>query len=282
MATMTLTVPDFVRLRSGWRGFPFGGRQFRFAGRQAPTLAQRGFTLIELAIVMFIVALLLGGLMLPLSGQQDVRAYGETQKVLADARDALLGFAMANDRLPCPASSASNGLESPVGGGACTNPYDGFFPAATLGLTPVDSSGYLLDGWGGETTHRVRYALSTANSNAFSTTSGMKTTGITVLAPDLKICNTGVGMSNPGTATAACAANASLATDAVVVVYSLGKNAGTGGSGTEENHNPNPQSTQTADPAYVNAQQSSSFDDQVIWLSRSTLFNRLVAAGRLP
>ncbi|MCK9389693.1 MAG: prepilin-type N-terminal cleavage/methylation domain-containing protein [Sulfuritalea sp.] len=258
MATLTLAVPP------------------------APTSAQRGFTLIELAIVMFIVALLLGGLMLPLSGQQDVRNYGDTQKILAEARDALLGFAMANDRLPCPASSASNGLESPVGGGACTNPYDGFFPAATLGLAPIDTQGYLLDGWGGETTHRVRYAISTANSNAFSTTSGMKTTGITTLAPDLKICNTGVGMTNPGTVTAACAANASLATDAVAVVYSLGKNAGTGGAGTEENHNPNPQSTLAADPAFVNAPQGTAFDDQAIWLSRNTLFNRMVASGRLP
>jgi prepilin-type N-terminal cleavage/methylation domain-containing protein len=32
-----------------------------------------GFTLIELAIVMFIVTLLLGGMLLPLSAQQDVR-----------------------------------------------------------------------------------------------------------------------------------------------------------------------------------------------------------------
>jgi prepilin-type N-terminal cleavage/methylation domain-containing protein len=249
----------------------------------APTPGQRGFTLIELAIVMFIVTLLLGGMLLPLSAQQDIRNFADTQKRLADARDALLGFAMANDRLPCPASSTSNGLESLVSPGVCTNPYDGFFPAATLGMSPVDAQGYMVDGWGGETDNRLRYAISTANSSAFTTQSGMKNTGMTILAPDLQICNTGVGMTNPGIAlTATCAANTSLATDAVAVVYSLGKNAGTGGAGTEENHNPNPRSTLGADRAFVNATQGSAFDDQMLWLSKSTLFNRMVAAGRLP
>lgn len=254
----------------------------KFAVAPAPTLVQRGFTLIELAIVMFIVTLLLGGMLLPLAGQQDIRNFGDTQKTLAETRDALLGFAMANDRLPCPATAASNGVESPVGGGVCTNPYDGFFPAATVGLSPVDAQGYLLDGWGGEALRRVRYAVSTANTSAFTTQNGMKTTGITTLAPDLKICSTGVGMVSPETAAAACAANTALATDAVAVVYSLGKNAGTGGAGAEENHNPNPQSTLAADPAFVNAPQGTAFDDQMLWLSKSTLFNRLVAAGKLP
>lgn len=246
-----------------------------------PDGVQRGFTLVELAIVMFIVSLLLGGMLLPLSAQQDVRAYGDTQKILTEARDALLGFAMANDRLPCPASSTSNGQESPVGGGTCTHPHDGFFPAATVGLAPVDAQGYLIDGWGGDNANRIRYAISTANTNSFSTVSGMKNTGITALTPDLQICTTGVGMSNPGTATATCAANTSLATDAVAIVYSPGKNSGSG-SGTEENHNPNPISTLAADRAFVNAQQGSSFDDQLVWVSKNTLFNRLVAAGRLP
>ena len=44
-----------------------------------------GFTLIELAIVMFIVTLLLGGMLLPLAGQQDIRNHGDTQKIMADA-----------------------------------------------------------------------------------------------------------------------------------------------------------------------------------------------------
>ena len=73
-----------------------------------------------------------------------------------------------------------------------------------------------------------------------------------------------------------------LTTDAVAVIYSPGKNAGTGGTGADENHNPNPQSTIAADRAFVNAQQATTFDDQLLWLSKSALFNRMVAAGRLP
>ncbi len=73
------------------------------------TFRQRGFTLIELAIVLFVVALLLGGMLLPLAAQQDIRNYGDTQKILVEARDALLGFAVANDRLPCPAANAATG-----------------------------------------------------------------------------------------------------------------------------------------------------------------------------
>lgn len=253
---------------------------------QTPDSSQRGFTLIELAIVMFIVALLLGGMLLPLSAQQDVRSFAETQKNLALARDALLGFAMANDRLPCPATSASNGVESPAGGGVCTNAWggttNGYLPAVTLGLSPVDTSGYFLDGWGGETANRIRYAITTSDTSAFSTSLGMKNTGMTTLAPDLIVCSTSVGMSNPGTASAACAAGTSLATDAVAVIYSLGKNAGSGGAGTEETHNPNPLATITADPAFINTQQGTSSDDQMLWISKNTLFNRLVTAGRLP
>ncbi|MFA4969543.1 MAG: prepilin-type N-terminal cleavage/methylation domain-containing protein, partial [Sulfuritalea sp.] len=250
--------------------------------------SRRGFTLIELAIVMFIVTLLLGGMLLPLSAQQDIRNFGDTQKKLADARDALLGFAMANDRLPCPASDTSNGLESfcTSSSGVCTEtttvqshgrcayPYSGYFPAATLGLSPVDSQGYFLDGWGGETVNRVRYAISTANTSAFSTASGMKNIGLTTLAPDLQICTTGTNISGSAD-TAVCDTGKSLATDAVAVVYSLGKNAGTGGTSTDESHNLN------ADRAFVNATQGSAFDDQMLWLSKSTLFNRMVAAGRL-
>lgn len=245
--------------------------------------AQRGFTLIELAIVMFIVALLLGGMLLPLSAQQDVRSQGDTQKQLAEAREALLGFAIANGRLPCPASPTSNGAESPVNGGDCTHPHNGFLPAVTLGLSPTDANGYAVDAWSGNPINRIRYAVTTANTSAFTTANGMKTVTMTVLAPDLKVCNAGSGVVNPGNFTTAdCTAATSLASDAVAVIYSVGKNAGTGGTGADENHNPNQQSTIAPDRAFVSAQPGQNFDDQMIWLSKNILFNRMVAAGQLP
>lgn len=295
---------------------PARNRMQTTAASPVPAPVARGFTLIELAIVLFVVALLLGGMLLPLAGQQDIRNYGDTQKILAEARSALIGFAMANDRLPCPASDTSNGAESfclnasddctavttaVQSHGRCSHPYTGFLPAATLGFTPIDAQGYALDGWGGEALHRIRYAVSTnspsgnnnypphqtdfsstAEAYAFTYASGMKTISMTALRPDLKVCNSGTGMQNTGLRLADCATTAVLASDAVAVVYSLGKNAVTGGTGTDENHNPNPQSNLGADRAFVNAVQGAAFDDQVLWLSKSILFNRMVATGRLP
>ncbi|MDO9448990.1 MAG: prepilin-type N-terminal cleavage/methylation domain-containing protein [Rugosibacter sp.] len=249
--------------------------------QRVPTFHQHGFTLIEIAIVMFIVTLLLGGMLMPLSAQQDIRNQGNTQKQLTEAREALLGFAMANGRLPCPATAASNGVESPVDGvGGCANPHDGYLPAATLGLAPIDAQGFAVDGWGGNTINRIRYAVTTANASAFTTANGMKTITMTALSPDLKVCNAGNGVD---LATADCTATSSLAADAVAVIYSVGKNASTGGNGADETHNPNPNPTAVAaDRAFVSAQSSADFDDQVIWLSKNILFNRMVSAGQLP
>jgi prepilin-type N-terminal cleavage/methylation domain-containing protein len=241
-----------------------------------------GFTLIELAIVLFIVSLLLGGMLLPLSAQQDIRNWNDTQKQLVDAREALIGFAVANGRLPCPASATSSGVESLNPDGTCTNPYDGFLPAVTLGISPVDAQGYAIDSWGGNPINRIRYAVSTANNFALTTPNGMKTVTMTNLSPDLKICSAGAGVTNPGGATADCAAGTLLAGDAVAVIYSIGKNAGTGGASADETHNPNPNAATAADRAFVSAQPSNTFDDQIVWLSKNILFNRMVAAGQLP
>lgn len=247
-----------------------------------PVSSQRGFTLTELAVVLVIITLLIGGMLLPLSAQQDIQARSATQTRLTEVRDALLGYAIANDRLPCPAAPNATGVESPAGGGTCTNPYDGFVPAITLGLTPQDSSGYLLDGWGSEAANRIRYAVTTSNTDAFTTTNGMKTVTIATLAPDLRVCNSGSNVQNAGTATATCSAGNFLSDNAVAIIYSVGKNAATAGTGTDENHNPNPQSTVATDRAFVNTTTSQVFDDQMIWLSPGTLYNRVVAAGRLP
>jgi len=61
-----------------------------------------GFTLIEMAITLFIVALLLGGLLVPLGAQVEHRKVTETQKALDEIKEALLGYVIINGYFPCP------------------------------------------------------------------------------------------------------------------------------------------------------------------------------------
>jgi len=237
----------------------------------ASSLDHRGFTLIELAIVMFIVSLLIGGMLLPLSAQQDIRARGETDKTLNDIRDALIGFAVANGRLPCPATAASNGIGQPAAGGACTCVApDCFLPAATLGIAPINSVGQAVDGW----QFPIRYAVTSANTNAFTTTDGLKPIWGSTPAPDLKVCPSSGACPSPLTSTA------------VAVIWSTGKNSAEGGTSADEQENPNPQTgAGNLDPtanSFVSRITGSDFDDVVIWVSPNILYNRMIAAGRLP
>ena len=79
--------------------------------RAIPSSTQYGFSLIEMAVVMIILAMLLGGLVAPLTAQIDQRNMNETRQSLAEIKEALIGFAVTSGRLPCPAISAANGDE---------------------------------------------------------------------------------------------------------------------------------------------------------------------------
>jgi len=107
----------------------------------APTCV-RGFTLTEMAVALLIVALLIGGMLLPLSAQRDIHAQQETRRTLAEVRDALVGFAVVHGRLPRPAVSATDGSER----GPCANDADchGFIPWAALGVQKSDHWGKLI------------------------------------------------------------------------------------------------------------------------------------------
>jgi prepilin-type N-terminal cleavage/methylation domain-containing protein len=242
------------------------------------TNSENGFTLVELSIVLVIVALLVGGMLIPLSAQRDIQNTNETQRQLASINEALLGFAAANGRLPCPASPATSGTENPASGGACINTWDGFVPAVTLGITPTNAQGYVIDSWG----NPIRYAVTTANSNAFTTANGMSAAWVaaTVLAPDLRVCNTATGLTGSG-ALAECAASTQLSTTAVAVIFSRGENGGVAPSSVDESANGD------TDRLFVShtptpADGGNEFDDLVTWLSPNILYNRMITAGKLP
>ena len=141
-------------------------------GYSASRRTSRGFSLIELALVIVVIALLLGSLLVPLQTQVENRKYDQTQRILDQAREALIGYAVANGYFPCPADYAggSNGQEAAgfdhttgdcpaMKRGRSQRYIVGFLPAVTLSFTPTDSNGYAIDSWG-ITQNRIRYAVS--------------------------------------------------------------------------------------------------------------------------
>ena len=238
--------------------------------------SQQGFTLIEMAMVLMIVALLLGGLLPTLSSQVDQRHVNDTRKQLDEIQQALIGFAVINGRLPCPAAPNATGVESPTNaasGVACTNAYDGLVPAATLGLSSTDSNGYITDPWG----NPIHYAV-TKWHNAFTTTGGMSTAGISNLQPDLLVCSTGTGIT-----AISCSGNSLTSSPGVpVVIFSTGKNGPTGGTGIDELKNLDGNQTFVSHTPAPSGAANGEFDDIVTWVSPNILINRMVAAGKLP
>ncbi|MDD5298272.1 MAG: type II secretion system protein [Rhodocyclaceae bacterium] len=239
-----------------------------------------GFTLIEMAIVLAIVMALTGGLIAGLSAQMDAHAQAQTEQTLADIREALLGFAASQGRLPCPAAPpTAGGTESPANGSTnatpCNNSWNGYVPGTTLGLTPTDQNGYVLDGWN----QPIRYAVTRDHSNAFTTppgapgsNTGIRGWGIATLTPDLTVCSVLNG-------TTACSDAAhTLTANAVATLYSLGKNGANTGTDQQANQDNNQVFVSHA----PTATSGNVFDDQVTWISPYTLYSRMIAAGVLP
>ncbi len=232
----------------------------------------RGFTLVELAVAIFIIALLLGSILVPLATQIEQRQVNETQKTLDEIRDALMGFASANGYLPCPdlqvGASANDGAEDRVAGICSANVGGGRaagnLPWATLGIANQDV-------WG----NRFRYTVMSAFAqSAPATVFGAST------ASDLRVCPS-----------AACTGGTELVTDAVAVVISHGKNGLGAISAATNAANMAPVATDELentdnDRDAVSRIQSNveatAFDDIVVWLPRYILLNRLYATGRLP
>ncbi|MDR2113185.1 MAG: prepilin-type N-terminal cleavage/methylation domain-containing protein [Candidatus Accumulibacter sp.] len=234
----------------------------------------RGFTLAELAIVLVIVALLLGGMMLPLSARIDMRDYNETRRQLEEIREALIGFAVVHGRLPRPATSLSDGEENPVEcneSDATESNCAGFIPWSTLGVKRNDA-------WN----KMIRYSVTPKYANAAFTLSTRGSKKIYTWS-DAGSKNYLVG------STSSCDMSCAPA-----VILSFGKNNwGTAPDGAaiadDSASNADEDANASATKEFIAREPSSNvsatggeFDDILVWLPLYVLFNRMVAAGRLP
>lgn len=265
----------------------------------------RGFTLVELAVVFTIVTLLLGSLMYLLSAQVEQRNFEETRRRLEQARELILGFAITNGRLPCPARGAAtttpvtaagdevvttatgcigDAVTDYYGGVSNSNVTLGLLPARSIGYQQVNSAGFAVDAWG----NRLRYAVANLITNCsgtsttphFVNTANLRSNGISCQPNDLLVCKSATGIT--GT-TCGGAANQIMSQSLVVaIIYSTGKNGAGAAGGTDEAANLNGDRIfvyHTPTPASA---ANGEFDDQFVWITAGEFYGRLISAGVLP
>lgn len=258
-----------------------------------------GFTLVEMAMVLLIVALLLSGLVPSITHQIEQQRNNDTRKQLAEIREALLGFAIANNRLPCPAqaslatdadgagkearkntscacqtTSGSTKKIADASGSrvACADTsIKGVVPWATLGVSETDA-------WGRRFSYQV---TSDFADGADGTSEAAASICATTPGVSFKMCseaNLNVLIAAGGTTT--------LADLVPVIVVSHGRN-GAGSytrlgtqlamsSDADEIENAN------ATNSLVSHDPSPTFDDLLVWIQPNLLLSRMVAAGKLP
>jgi prepilin-type N-terminal cleavage/methylation domain-containing protein len=190
----------------------------------------RGFTLIEIAVVLFIGALILGGVLQYLAIQVAAAKITATKTKQEAIKAALVNYISRNNQLPCPADPtiADGGAQNGIAAATCAAAAGGItvFPAGTpvvaTGSVPWVSLGLSseasIDGYSNRFTYQVVIAATTLNAQSVA---GMKG-AITVHsdAPPIVPPAIGANQTNictPGTATYnPCAA--------VVVIVSHGLN----------------------------------------------------------
>jgi type II secretory pathway pseudopilin PulG len=261
--------------------------------------ALAGFSLVELAIVLLVVTLMLSSLLYTLSAQTEQRNFEDTRRRLEQARELVLGFAIVNGRLPCPARDTSAGAEVRNIAGECkdgANVEDyyggtpggavgGLLPAVTIGYPTVDAAGFALDAW----QNRIRYAVAktitscsgTSTLPHFENATNLKGNGISCQPNDLLICKSATGIT--GT-TCGPSANQIMSQSLVVaIIFSTGKNAATtGGTGVDEAANLNGDQIFVFHVPAPSGAANGEFDDQFTWLTVGELYGKLIAAGVLP
>ena len=263
-----------------------------------PLLRHAGFTLVELAIVIAIVGFLLGAFLAPLRAQIDAARVRETERMLGEIREALIGYAIVRGALPCP-DVAADGIDGAAPAACTGTALEGILPFQALGVPRADA-------WGRYFRYRVTQEFS--NRLLAGQPPGAGRLDLTDTG-DITVLTRG---DDPGTGGTTEIKHQSAATaltrDAPAVMLSTGPNglggigaatgttlAAPGGGAADEIENADADATfvsrihsrgaatcDDSDETSAPAPPSCEFDDIVTWLSTPVLMARLVEARVLP
>ncbi len=239
----------------------------------------RGFTLIELAIALFIITLVLGSLLVPLTTQVVQRKTSDTQKSLDEINESLTGFAIANGHLPCPAISETNGLEARTLGACTDGRRQGYLPWTTLSVSKLDA-------WG----HIFRYSVTLAYASSSLPFNLATLRDITIRTRDAS--GGPIDLTNGADIPAVVLSHGSNGYGSVNdqgVAVALPSDWPESNTYTDEKTNGGvlgnqfvSRVPQGAGTPITGPGRGGEFDDIVVSLSPYILFKRMIAAGKLP
>lgn len=218
----------------------------------------RGFTLVEMAVVLTIVGVLLAGLLPTLSSQVEQQRRSETRKQMEEIKEALIGYAVINQRFPCPTTQTDpTQVDYGVAVGTCAAPTsEGYLPWKTLGLPEIDPWGLKRTATASPWLGYFRYRVDPLFAVPFTLASTPSDT------LDLQVRDTaGNRLTN-------------VTEKPVAIFYSTGPNKIPDGGNTSYEA--------TIAATYQSDVPNPNFDDLTLWISRPVLFSRMVAAGKLP
>jgi len=247
-------------------------------------MKQSGFTLAEIAIVLVIVGIMLAGGLGAFKAQSDAQRSNEGRSQLAEIKESLLGFAVQNGYLPCPANPAlTTYLEDRAANGSC-NRAQGTMPGATLGLAKST------DPYGQAFIYRVTSdfadngppSVPAAVTDSNQTLAGCPAGSIAPVGMSFMLCSRG---DIDIFATAAAATPLAAQVVAVIVMpFRHGPPNGSAGSADEqENTSINTRfvsKLRVDDDTATGADEE--YDDITEWISPATLIAKMLAAGKLP
>lgn len=230
----------------------------------------KAFTLVEMAIVLVIIGIGLGGLLLTLTAQIDLRNYAETRQAMEDIKDALVGYSLSHGYLPCPAKSAVDGTENRGGTGAC-NARVGFIPWQELGVRKDDS-------WN----HLYRYSVTNAYSNSVDTVNLSPATVRDITIQTRNTVGILINLSNVNDIPAAIISHGKNGYGATSVDGILITDTSTKNSDEDTNHTGTGTLFISREFSDVRSTDYSEYDDIVVWVSPNIYLAKLVSVGKLP
>lgn len=234
-----------------------------------------GFTLIEMSIVLIVVSLILAGVLKTVGIQRQQLKRDETRQQLETIKEALIGFALTNGRLPCP-DTGNDGIENPA------NPANGEDCDANEGMLPhVDIGIGNSDVWG----NRFRYHVSGSGVNSFADD---------VPHPPLpaatQAANSSFGVNTDGTIVindneAAEPGVAVISNNIPAIVVSYAENGAQQqacGAGLSLREQENCDGDVNFVDSFYSEVAGQEYDDLVVWIPLTVLKSRMVESALLP